>query len=872
MKNNEGYIEIEYRIAVILNESGLIRNTYSNILPNLSSLMNGYSGSEFKRFEKRYTFVPFTRTNLSELFLNSGVNTIESFDALFICTNATNDSQVLNILESNKEIIEEFIKKNKGLFVGSQKKLSEKTIFVKFLPESLSFKYITRPEEKSSQGYIYIQEPDDCLVAGCEVDKINYQCHNNRFKDHVYRSYMEPQYADMFQDVFVDKDFNDRKLFIRAKQYKVVYSTVSLDYEEQNDVLKNIIQYITEGISNIAFFADIYAEEFSFSNKYNSLLLNALLNKISISIYKKLEVTDVIKTKKIFVVSSEYNENEVKEFWKQIQLNQQGINSNLKKLIYLNESSDIETIVTEYKNYSEIDLKLKNVILWIENQIRQKNEKKIRERIENKTKELEGNTNKQIDLNKRVWGVNFWTTYDIMCFIFEMQSVYGSTYLNMLQSYGMSFFETHIAHYRDAGKQEPGSYDGMLNCSCALLELFALFDFDALQEASLANSPLRTKYDVDLTIDYIKKYIESSSSYLDYEMVLQLLFNLKRFNSNNTSIQKFVEDSDYFNYLLKKVIEKRILIEYNFVLESNKYVLIRENYRNKDLQELCKDIEVMAYVLVNNCDVIANSNKCKIEKIIIQHLLQIKALQTNGYWVNFNRTSAVLKMLAKIAYEGNLLFYKNDILNSILSQIIMSALNYILKEIDDSILKNQEARMWLKDLEATVTLSTALCLYNKYNRTDISKIESVILNNSKYIMSSEIFDNSAKEISSMRFEKERIVDKNRMLTQQLEKSVQEKDEYRQCLEADRKLFKSKRGTLVILLIMFVVIAFEEAIVLINHALFNELFIWAYSLIGTIIAFGISILLDKLIKDKLFPSDEKLFKSNKKKRIRKNDKK
>lgn len=93
----EGYIEINYQIAVIMNESGLLRNTYSNVVPNLAKLMEGEERIN-SRFKNRYNFSSFTRNNISALFDENSLDYIFNYDALFISTNATNDKDILSAL------------------------------------------------------------------------------------------------------------------------------------------------------------------------------------------------------------------------------------------------------------------------------------------------------------------------------------------------------------------------------------------------------------------------------------------------------------------------------------------------------------------------------------------------------------------------------------------------------------------------------------------------------------------------------------------------------------------------------------------------------------------------------------------------------
>src|SRR5438270_3817372 len=102
-----------YKVAVIENESELLRSGYANIVPKLRRLVR----------PERYTIDSFSVANIESLF-ETGVNALEVYDSLFITTNATSDRVVLGVLRKHLQRIAAFLDSGKGLFVSSQKKLS----------------------------------------------------------------------------------------------------------------------------------------------------------------------------------------------------------------------------------------------------------------------------------------------------------------------------------------------------------------------------------------------------------------------------------------------------------------------------------------------------------------------------------------------------------------------------------------------------------------------------------------------------------------------------------------------------------------------------------------------------------------------------
>lgn len=750
MNKDQGYVEIIYKIAVVLNESGMLRNTYSNIVPNLISLMENEQGENLK-FRKKYRFFSFTRNNLSELFDENNENYLMYFDALFISTNATNDEQVQNILNNNVEIITKFIHDDKGLFIGSQKKLSSKKECIAFLPESESFKYVTRPEKNSSDGTIKIKTIDSCLVKNCNQERINYICHNNKFKNHVYRSFIEPNYSESFEDILVAEEDENRKLLIKSKIYKIIYTTISIDYEEQNELLKNIIFYITEGISTIAFFNNESDNgEIDFSDKFNNLLLNACLNKLPLKLYNNLDITSEVYSNNIFVVSPSYPIEMVNKFWNEIQANSNSMNQKFKKLFYIHNSEAGQNIITEFSSFNNVDIELQKVYQWARQQIVVKTEKKEKERLIKDEKNKKNNTDyKPSDPIK--WGVGFWESYDLITFIYELSLVYGNEYKLMIESFGIPFCSSLKKHYRKRDNDEAGSYDGMLNCSTSLLELFVLVNLDYLKKDEKYSEELK-EYSIEETLEYVKNYLIDDEYIIDFEVVLISLYNIKRYGTTNPALLSLFSNNDskysYTQELLLKVINERFLTIYNDVLTEKFYSTI-------DLQALCKDIEIISCALSVEKDILLDEPLIieKLNTILFNHILQIKKLQVNGSWINLNRTASIIKSLSKVFCIYEVDKNCNANVSSIISQIIVESFNYINNEIEAYYSFDENSKnnfVWKKDLMGTVTISYALCLYNIKNKSLSHLIEKSIFDSNDGILSTQVIDNAAIELRTMR--------------------------------------------------------------------------------------------------------------------------
>lgn len=890
---DNSYIEIYFRIAVILNESGLLRNNYSNIIPNLNILMNPENDAE-KKFKKKYIFTGFTRSNLSDLFNTENDNYINNFDAVVISTNATNDNEVKSKLTANKEVFAEFLNSGRGLFIGSQKKLSDKPDPVPFLPDTISYSYVTRPEVKSSEGEISIINEASPIVRGCDGAAITSKCHNNKFKDHVYRSWLRLNYSELFEPVLVDKNDSSRILLVRAKNQKIVYTTISADYEEQNELLYNILIYITEGISSIGFFGTV-DNMHSDSSKFGALLLNAKINKITFDIYNSLDITPDVLNKKIYIISPEFDLADVKEFWRRLL----GKSNDLKKILYIHNSDKCDNAITEYRNFSDIDLRLHQVIQWVEKTLdkktREKEEKSRRAEEEKKKREsLSGvgtvgeQVSKRSSRNVVLWGTDFWTTYDTITFFYELSQTYGNQYADLIASYAPAILDSLDSHYRlpnqnnsaSSDNDEIGSYDGMLNCSCAMLEMFYLFRLNELKTNSKYKDWSFQKFSADITLNYIKQCLNkvAGASYLlDMESSIISLYNLKRIAGDdpvvNTLFKQEKDGTSYLQKLIKKVIKDRILEKYKHIIHrsANSGQVSKFYAHQTDTQELCKDIEIIGIALSDKEKIFENEEQIdKIKRCLFHHIVQLKSMQVNGCWINLNRTAAIFKSLirAKYLYDYNIEIECSAELNSVYSQLISVTLNYINKTMNSQDNKFNRSSTWMSDLMATVTTAFSLCVYNRTNKSLAYEIEQSILNSVDSIIGAASVEMAAIEMTRMRNKITDIIQEKGECESELETL---KSNYKKEETANKNRHLRVRNTMILAIVFLLVIAIEQFIVIAQYGMFNKFWTWVFSLLGTIVAFGVSILLKNLIEKKMFMTDDDLKEASLKKQARKEKK-
>lgn len=434
-----------YRVAVIQNESEMMRSGYTNIIPKLRNI---------KRMSS-YSFEMFNVVNIHELF-HDGENQLSKFDSLFISTNATSDKAVLNVFRDNKKHIEDFINNGKGVFVSSQKKLSTDMLDLQkdngktqFLPDLYEFYTVVRPkvEKDSGQGVISVFEKvvanklnnDQHILLQhpqfVTAEETMRHCEKNEFQRHFYRSHLIPQVPDSYSPILIDTSYEDVKFrnllmanSISHNGERVVISTIVIDWEFHEDLLTNVICYITEGLPKVAFIekAGVKNGDFDF------LLTTATLSKVPYEIYNdvsriKKELYDIHNT---YIFSPDWKEHDVSEFISKIGYAENG--TSLKKppyrRVYYFKRTDNELTLNQYSNFSTIDFMIDRAVLWLGS------------KFEN-----------------AMWGGSFWTTYDVLMMMVGI----GVD----IDSYIYPAINDIKKHYKE------GSYDGVMGATCGLLEL-----------------------------------------------------------------------------------------------------------------------------------------------------------------------------------------------------------------------------------------------------------------------------------------------------------------------------------------------------------------------------------------------------------------
>jgi hypothetical protein len=257
---------------------------------------------------------------------------------------------------------------------------------------------------------------------------------------------------------------------------RIVISTIAIDWEFHENLLTNIITYITEGLPKVAFIGNTSAKH----GDFDFLLTSAKLSKISHEVYVDVSKIrrELFNIHNTYIFSPEWNEEDIGSFLKSIDLSTRGKSVGNKPYVRVYYFKEIEGILTlaQYSNFSTIDLIIDSSVLWVNSKFA-----------------------------GGMWNGSFWITYDILMMLYDI-GVDIKTYIAPI----LKDIRKHYTEY---------SYDGVTGATCGLIELMLLLD--KRYNIELANEGYTTN-DINGMLNWITDKYESQSAYDKQTVVLTL--------------------------------------------------------------------------------------------------------------------------------------------------------------------------------------------------------------------------------------------------------------------------------------------------------------------------------------------------------------
>jgi hypothetical protein len=772
-----------FRVAVIQNETEMLISGYANIVSRLKNLA---------RFSD-YSFEVFTVVNIHKLF-ETGDFALCEFDSLIITTNATSDSSVLNILRYNVRAIEEFISLGKGVFVGSQKKLSslrrmlsdsstdsvDKSGKTLFLPPLYEFRTIERPkaEKDSGQGKISLASNSEIqstrllsfpyLVTPETTQKI---CENNGFRRHVYRSHIVPDRPGAYINLLVDKttDPEDQRTLlvtnaVPQRGERIVLSTIVVDWEFHQDLLMNIIVYITEGLPKLAFVRKSGQKH----GDFDFLLTGARLSKVSHAVYENTsEINHYMYTiHDNYVFSPDWDEKCIEEFIGTVNIQESQKSrynrSHIKVNFFRRLSNTL--LLNQYSNFSSIDLIVRNSTVWL-------------------SSKFEG----------KEWGGSFWITYDIVRMMVDLD-VDVSNYIP-------SLFRNIETHYLD------GSYDAVIGATCGLLDLTVLLinnSPSALSKTNFGSSQVREMLhwlmssrnsDSEYDLQTIALTIAKVYNYLDQEMMLD------QYHQEILDLKKIAEDS------------------LNNILQSPK---------DCSEMDICRFISLAIFLK-------RKDTSCEILLIMLKDLQAV-----NGKWTNIVRTAHVLTFLMKNANDLKALGVNLDKIG--ISDLIYQGILFLRSEYRPSL------GNWDNDLQATAKSTYAVGLYNELYQYSTQDFFHALDRDEEVMQYSDSLKNLGQSMDLIRANSNDLIS-------QYENLLKDQNRFKELI-SDGELFEIKilreNSRLRTFTVVFgsLLVALLLSLMINHSSILIKLLTEIGSLINIVVAFSLGLILTNFSQQKL----------------------
>lgn len=530
-----------FRVAVVVNENEVAHSVFADAI---SVLKKPVTMGDLKK--EYYQFVPFGKFNIDKLFKNDDECHLMSFDSLIIATNASDDRSLYSVLVSHKDDIERFICAGKGVFVSSQKKLATRidaaTNEISILPSKYDYCLVERPEKSSAEGIISIFNENDLVLSYPSVineELIEYRCTNNSFMPHKYRSHIIPRDSSQYISILIDKtgevpsvlenEFEKhRKVLLRSANLseRVIISTMALDWASHEELLENILVYITEGVSRFAFIRKPIANGIDALASYT---LRAKISKIPFRVYENPTIDALAKLQhSIYIFDPQFSELEVNEFWKKC--NQDNKFVTIYHLVVVENALVLRELTSE----TSIDSILLEVVHWLSGYF-----------------------------YPQLWGKSMWT-YNYTLLMMKDLNVDFTSYLPHIYN------ELSLHFTKDATIID--SYDRVTNATCMMLEVlfFIYLDNTNIKDCAAEQYPIIDLYNKVL-IWLIEKLANDSSTKFDCLYITKTLLKIgyeEKLNDN--------EQVNFWETILTVIKSFPNLMEYsNVTLCQLAYIIAR---------------------------------------------------------------------------------------------------------------------------------------------------------------------------------------------------------------------------------------------------------------------------------------------------------
>ena len=786
-----------YRVGIVINENEVSHSKYADTFGALKLSIdkcnqNGNKGNS-------YHFIVFDKFNIHDLFNSSEIN-IKTLDGIFVATNAMSFNQKIhNVFCENKQSVERFLNRNKGIFISSQKKLSNKSLSNKnyssigFLPEKFDYYTFYRPEKYSSEGYIRISEQNKILMYPYKITSeiIKNHCENNQFIVHKYRSLIIPKHHNAYATLLCDdisvpishKELgyinSDRKVLLSSRfNMRIVISTMAVDWANHEELLCNILTFITEDRPRTFFVRKKHSQPKN--TIIDSYILRANIANIPYRVISENEINICTKTSgNAFIFSPNWLSEEIETIYSSLIIKQTEYFS-LHHICEINNASNKNYKLTKYRNFSSIDL-MKDAV------------------VQNLLSCFLSNS----------WNRSVWTYSYILRIIEFFEFDIHVIVKKVFQELSLHF--TKKDH--TTGKVALiGNYDNVFNATCKLLEILNYFKINYFKTIS-DDSPYDIENVINLAETWMFMKIESESVF-DQDICYVLLYLFKSNKYDVLDRDKKFKLTQLFSQLLTRIIEELMSMR----IESRSSI------------DLCRVYQTLCMSTKHNIFPKEKTNTYlnKIETILNERQ------DVYGNWKNISETAEIAVMLLETYNIRSNIDLSMEIANTLITKGIRNLYSQY----------NQQTSMWSNDINSTAKAMYAIGIYDNIFNYAINDFFSELKNHQN--MKVELTeDTNIYKVGEFYQTIDTLEQKNEELNKKIitdENSIS---------SLKKKLSNTKYISFalfaVIISLLFIVILII-AILYINH---NEIFLmivgdWKSHFIEGFIGFAISAILTALI--------------------------
>lgn len=813
------------RVAVIENESELQRYGYANVVEKLRDAL--------KESKDNYLFYSFTSANIHRLFSDTE-DGLMSFDGLFISTNSFSDLDVLNVIRKEKKQILAFVESGKGIYVGYQKKLNIETKYyypgqeenlkkaiekntIDFLPDGYQYHmpeaYVETEEvveqadgsrktqrklkaKDSKQGEIETSKNyDDILFkypAKIRLNDIRECCKKNDFNEHIFKSYLQFNKIGSYNMLLQSTPTSNGLDF---------YPLLARAIPQNNEriVVSTVIldwENHKDLLRNIVVYITrgnptiAFVQNGEESNKEFEFLVNS--TKMSKLGCHVYEYSKFTADKKSLHNIFCFSPSITREQVKDIWDTVKNERRSIKIYHLSEDSTSKELVMMHYSNNGLLESIVNKSRLWF---------KKEYERI-----------------GSGLWG-GFWNTYDILLMmrrIGENTNQYRERIRNAI---------------RPRQNTINKSYDNVFGCTLGMIAIFLLFYEDNEQDLQ------------DIT-DVILPWIYSN---LNNKSVYEKLSYWLTFKDLSTITPAPVECS-------QKII--------NDVLSSEAFAEIQDFLRNTVTSvpvNLLSEIELCRWIKFLQLSGMGDEQP-ELRKQFTDALWEQRDI--DGKWVNVSRTGYVLISLLTA-------FSKEALIDLKINDEIETSVNFLIDSYNENEGAWAEGSM-SKDIgsmssSATARAIHAIGLFNSMFPFTTKDFINVLKNDVTVANSSAVIDSALtsltkvsadyseqqKRVSQLQVE---LADEQAKLQQAQEQIQKDAEASKKNLAKAKRKHKKFRNTIILVITALAVIVIEQFVIMVRSDLIKDFWAWLFTLITTVVSFGVSLLLKGIIEKRLYPSD------------------